>query len=107
MHLVTEAESRAAMTNGMRALLIRIAKRLNQVMHRSGRLFADRFHERVLRTPNETRNVVRYVLGNHAHHYGRSGVDPFSSANPSLSESGEAPAAAPESWLLRIGWRTR
>ena len=106
MHLVTEADDREAMSNGMRALLIRIAKRLNRVMGSSGRLYADRFHERVLTTPSETRNVVRYVLGNHGHHYGGVGIDAFCSANPALADDGP-PAAAPESWLLRVGWRSR
>ena len=71
-----------------------------------GRLYADRFHERVLTTPSETRNAVRYVLGNHGHHYGGVGIDAFSSANAALAGD-DPPAAAAKSWLLRIGWRRR
>ncbi len=101
VHLVTEADDRRAMTNGMRALLIRVAKQLNRLMGTRGRLFADRFHERVLRTPTETRNVIRYVLGNRARHTGRSAAvaDRFSSAVACEVVS------APSSWLLARGWR--
>lgn len=103
LHLVTEADDRAGMTQGMRALLIRIAKQLNRVMRTSGGVYADRFHERVLRTPNEVRNVVRYVLSNHAHHFGKSAaVDMCSSANAALDV-----VATPGSWLLRGGYRRR
>ncbi|MBI2395790.1 MAG: transposase [Deltaproteobacteria bacterium] len=103
LHLVTEADDRRAMSNGMRALLIRFAKRLNRVMGSKGRLYADRFHERILRTPTEMRNVLRYVLGNHARHAAQVGkqfvgLDPFSSAVVRDA------VAAPASWLLSGGW---
>lgn len=99
LHLVVEADDRSAMSNGMRALLIRVAKRLNSLMGTHGRLYADRFHERILTSPNEVRNVVRYVLGNHTHHFGGVDADRFSSAVVMDA------VADPGSWLLRIGWR--
>lgn len=113
VHLVTEANDRIAMTQGMRALSIRIAKQLNRVMGVRGRVYADRFHERVLTTPNEVRNVVRYVLGNHTRHLTQVGkahlaaaIDAFSSANESLAQVPTGPPwSRPESWLLRVGWR--
>lgn len=108
LHLVVEANNRRAMTNGMRALLIRIAKRLNAVMGRRGRLYQDRFHERILRSRTAVQNVVRYVLENHRKHYGgpansrapaggegRWAIDPFSSANVALDH----PTAGPP-WVL-------
>jgi REP element-mobilizing transposase RayT len=107
LHLVVEADDRRAMTNGMRALLIRIARRLNALMDTRGRLYADRFHERILRTRSEVRNVVRYVLDNFRKHFGRRDpVDEFSSANRALDDALTGPPwAAPASWLLRVGWR--
>jgi len=112
LHLVAEADDRPAMTSGMRALLIRIAKRLNRVMGKSGRLYADRFHERALTSARQVRNVVRYVLGNHAKHMAQVGkahlaadVDRFSSANLALDDARTGPPwSRAESWLLRIGW---
>ena len=92
VHLIVEASGSGGLANGMRALGIRLAKRLNAMMGRSGRVFADRYHAHVLRTPAEVRNAVRYVVGNFASHAVRRGervsagwVDPFS------SESGRGP----------------
>lgn len=112
VHLVTEADDRRALTNGMRALLIRVALRLNRLMSHRGALFVDRYHERVLSSPTQVRNVLRYVLGNHARHLAGSGqvgfapgTDPFCSAHPSHSGARASPiTSVPESWLLRVGW---
>lgn len=102
LHLLAEAEDRGAMTNGVRALAIRIAKRLNAMMGARGSLFVDRYHERVLNNPTAVRNALRYVLTNHQHHYGasRSKRDVFSSAWPSRRHL----VSAARSWLLREGW---
>jgi putative transposase len=102
VHLLVEAEDRSVMTNGVRALAIRIAKRLNKMMHRRGSLYVDRYHERILTSPTTVRNALRYVLTNAAHHYGASAskFDRFSSAAPACR--GLVQCAA--SWLLRVGW---
>jgi hypothetical protein len=41
----------------MQALQIRAARALNQAQDRRDRVFADRFHARILRTPTEVANV--------------------------------------------------
>jgi REP element-mobilizing transposase RayT len=112
LHLVTEADDRAAMSNGMRALLIRIARKLNRLMGTRGRLYADRFHERALTSSRAVFNVVRYVLENHSKHLQQIGKlappvsDPFSSGNRTLDDREHGPPwSPPESWLLRVGWR--
>lgn len=87
LHLVMEAAGTRALTNAVRALSIRLARGLNRMMGRKGRVFADRYDAHVLRTPAEVRNALRYVVGNFASHAARRGepmpggwVDPFSSA---------------------------
>src|SRR5260370_17969558 len=70
LHLLVEADSHLALSRGMQSLNIGIARRLNRVMRRSGRVFADHYHSRRLRSPTELVNAVAYVLGNHAHHFG-------------------------------------
>ena len=85
VHLLLEAEDRATLTNGMRALLIRIARSLNKLMGRTGSLYADRFHERIVRSRSQMATVVRYVLANHRKHMRQVGkdapaLDPVSSA---------------------------
>ena len=86
IHLIIEAPDTRAMSSGIQGLSIRIARRLNHMMDKHGKVFADRFHSRVLRTPPEVRRAREYVLGNHAHHAAQRGKvvssapDPFSSA---------------------------
>ncbi|HET8542725.1 MAG TPA: hypothetical protein VFL83_22815 [Anaeromyxobacter sp.] len=110
LHLVAEADSPEALANGMRSLLGRIAIGLNRMMGRRGSVFADRYHEQVLRTPAEVRNAVAYVLGNFASHAARRGervpagwVDPYSSAAERGPDGLPPQASAPRSWLLQKG----
>jgi REP element-mobilizing transposase RayT len=102
VHLLAEAEDRSSMTNGVRALAIRIAKRLNKMMHRRGSLYVNRYDERILKNPTTVRNALRYVLTNAEHHYGAcaSKIDRFSSAAPACRDLVQHAG----SWLLRVGW---
>jgi REP element-mobilizing transposase RayT len=68
LHLLVEGRDREAVSRGMQGLLIRVAKALNKVWGRKGKVFADRYHDRILRTPREVKNAVRYVLKNAQHH---------------------------------------
>ena len=68
VHLIVEAEDRRALSRGVQGLAVRFAKGLNRVMAKHGKVFADRFHSRILRTPTETRHAVHYVLFNRQHH---------------------------------------
>ncbi len=102
LHLILEADSSEALSQGMQGLCIRIAKALNAMMERGGRVFDDHYHSRLLRSPTELVRAIRYVLGNHEHHFGQKGVDPFSS---SALEEKEVVLSEPRGWLLRVGWR--
>lgn len=114
IHLIVEANGTRAFSLGVRALSIRLARRLNVMMGRSGPVFSDRYHAHVLRTPAEVRNAVRYVLGNFESHAARRGertsgrwVDPFSSAAvkaPREAQTSlfvEPATSAAGTWLLR------
>ena len=80
LHLIVEASDRATLTAGMRWLLARIARALNRYWRRSGSVFADRFHERELRSPRQVRNALVYVLQNSRKHgISLPGPDPLSS----------------------------
>jgi REP element-mobilizing transposase RayT len=122
LHLVVEARDARALSRGVKGVCIRIAKRLNRMARRTGRVFADRYHVRPARTPRDVRGLLVYVLQNARHHRGtqapRRGawVDPYSSARffDGWSRSvildgpppdGPPPVAPPHSWLLRVGWR--
>ena len=58
LHCVVEAVDRRALTRGMHGLDIRIARAVNRVLARHGRVIGDRYHARALRTPREVRNVL-------------------------------------------------
>jgi len=64
LHLLCEAETRTALARGLQGLLIRIAKVLNKLWSRRGSVFADRYHDHILKSPREVRNALRYLFGN-------------------------------------------
>ncbi|HEU4420409.1 MAG TPA: hypothetical protein VFT55_15845, partial [Planctomycetota bacterium] len=68
LHLLVEAQDRLALSRGLQGLAIRIAKALNRLWRRRGTVFADRYHDRILKTPREVRNALCYVLGNGKKH---------------------------------------
>jgi len=117
LHFIVEAKDRAALSRGMQGLLIRVAKALNRVWGRRGSVFADRYHDHVLKTPREVRNALNYVLAN-AHNHGQrlaQGIDHFASGwwfdgwrgkhTIKGLEGVERPVATPRTWLLTTGWR--
>jgi hypothetical protein len=122
-HALAEADDRRALSRGMQGLGIRLAKACNRAMGRRGRVFAERYFARELRTPRDVRNGIVYVLQNARHHMEQWGlrpgprwVDPCSSAlhfdgwkegpqHAWASEETGPPGAPPRSWLLTIGWR--
>src|SRR5262245_1819645 len=68
LHLIAEANDRTALSRGVQGLSIRIALAVNRQLGRKGRLFADRYHARALKTPREVQFALRYVLLNERKH---------------------------------------
>jgi len=119
LHAIVEARDEHALGRAMKGLCVRIARALNQVAERHGRVFADRYHARQLRTPREVRYALAYTLNNARKHGVRvEGLDPCSSAVvfdgwrergarvlAALAAHARPPVVAARSWLLRSGWR--
>jgi hypothetical protein len=119
LHLIVEAHDARALSNGIRALEIRIAHKINRLERRKGRLFSDRYHTHELTTPRETRLALAYVVQNarhHAHDRGvllpRNWIDPYASGRwfdgwpiAIAAPPDDAPVARPTVWLLTRGWR--
>jgi REP element-mobilizing transposase RayT len=131
VHLIVEARDAKCLSNGIRGLMVRIARYVNELLNRRGSFWADRWHGRALRSPREVRNVILYVLANfrkHALHCAKAGIDPFSSgiwfdgwrewspehgvppplAEPCPCTSDDAKIRdvfTPRSWLAAQGWR--
>lgn len=112
LHLLVEAEDAKSLTRGLQGLAIRVARAINKVVGRRGRVWWDRFHARLLRTPREVRSALVYVLQNVRKHVaGASGIDACSSARWfsgwrwAVVARDAAPVVAPRTWLARVGWR--
>src|SRR5258705_308714 len=106
LHLIVEADEPAALSRAVQGLAIRIARALNRVARRTGKVFADRFHAHVLESLRKVKNAVRYVLENFRHHLREDlapqGLDPCSSAGWKDDRSGTGPPfSLPRTWLLR------
>lgn len=116
IHMIVEADDRASLSRGMRALSIALARALNRLWQRSGSVFR-RYHEQLLDTPRQVRNAIKYVLHNARKHHQRlrrDYVDPLSSAQwfsgwtqPIRYTDGPSPTSLPRTWLLRTGWLRR
>ena len=122
LHLLVEASDRRALSRGLQGLAIRIAKALNKLWRRRGTVFADRYHDRILKTPREVRNALCYVLGNGKKHaaegrqvHVHAVIDTFTSApwfdgfRERITVRGLEVIARPitdaRTWMLTIGWR--
>ena len=92
LHMIVEAESKAALSRGMRGFSISAARQINRAItarggeRRTGRVIGDRFHARPLTSPRAVRHTLAYVLSNWRRHgedkapFAKTWkVDPFSS----------------------------
>ena len=116
LHAIVEALDSKALSRAMKGLCVRLARRLNRMFHRAGRVFADRYHAHVLRTPSEVRYALAYTLNNARKHGVRvEGIDRCSSGSAfdgwmergarALARFVDPPVVSAHSWLLRVGWR--
>lgn len=111
------------LTARMRGFGVRMARRLNKLFGRRGRLVAERYHARALRTPREVRNALVYVLGNRRKHLAQAGrgfvgpwIDPFASGvffdgwrsapwvMSTYASHDPPPVVSARTHLLRRGW---
>lgn len=128
-HLIVEATDADALGRGMKAIGARLARAVNRIAKRSGRVLADRYHSRILKTPREVHRALRYVLLNARRHAAQQKasalratavrLDPASSARwfdgwrpgKEVTERVSSPllekpaVARARTWLLRKGWR--
>jgi REP element-mobilizing transposase RayT len=132
LHLIVEADDKAALAHGMQSFTISAARHINTalgdgVRRRRGKVFADRYHVKVIKTPTQARHTIRYTLSNWRHHSeDQEGlartwlVDPFSSGIlfPDWAELQDKPCMwpiretydplivrRPATWILAEGWK--
>jgi hypothetical protein len=122
-HFIVEAADERSLARGLQGLAIRLAKALNREFARHGKVFAERYHAHILRTPAEVKRAIQYVHRNWHKHVPSEDprwVDPRSSAcgeavwivvewplgEPSAWDIDAASAsivARPRTWLLTHG----
>jgi REP element-mobilizing transposase RayT len=132
IHMIVEAEHKAALASGMQGFQISVARNINTALgsgerRRCGKVFADRYHVEVIRSPTQAHRTISYVLSNwRKHGEDRAGlpstwlVDPFSSgiSFPDWDELQDQSwmwpiretydplvVRRPQSWLLAEGWK--
>ena len=106
LHLLVEAEGAQSLARGVQGLSVRLARALNRVARRHGKVLADRYHAHVLASRREVARALRYLLENFRHHLREDvaprGEDPCSSARwMKISLAQDAPVVRPRTWLLR------
>jgi REP element-mobilizing transposase RayT len=116
LHLIVEAHDREALIRGIQGLAIRTARAINRGAGHKGKVWADRYHARELKTPREVRNALVYVLHNWKKTVrGADCLDPCATGywfdgwkgpRPLWSLTAQAsPVHAARTWLLTTGWR--
>jgi len=132
VHMLVEARNKEALARGMQGFQISAAKNINAALGghmrpRRGKVFGDRYHLEVIRSPTQARHAISYVLNNWRHHGEDRGelsstwlVDPFSSAIvfPDWIERQDEPwlwriretydplvVFRPQTWLLGEAWK--
>jgi len=68
VHMLVDAANSRALTSAVRGVSIRIARAINKHSGRKGRVFNDRYHARLLRSPTEVLVSRRYILNNYRKH---------------------------------------
>src|SRR5712692_607873 len=79
LHVIVEVEDATALSRGMQGLAIRCARAINRVLHRKGKVFADRYHSHALIARREVANAVQYLMNNARHHGDETPRDPYTS----------------------------
>jgi REP element-mobilizing transposase RayT len=110
IHFLAEAPDQRVLARGVQGLLVRVARALNRIWGRTGRVVADRYHARVLKSPRAVRNALVYVLQNARKHGAQLlGIDACSSGPwfrgwLDRAPRTDSPLPRAESWLLKTGW---
>ena len=120
LHMIVECDDADSLERGIRGFNTRLAKQLNKVFERRGKLVDGRYHSRALTTPRDVRNALEYVLFNHAKHEQRAGrrasrgldhrstaarFDGWSRRTDTPNRTKDYGTSPARTWLLKHGWR--
>jgi len=120
-HFLVEADGTESLARGMKSIAARLARAVNRVFERVGKVLDGRYHLHLLRTPREVRHALAYVLLNARRHWAKRfgtappvRIDEASSGRwfrgwsrdvPGADVRGSPDVASARTWLARSGWR--
>ena len=123
VHLIVEASDQDALGSGMKSINCRIARAVQRVFGVTDRIMLGSYHAHLLKTPQQVRRALAYVLMNVRKHWSqkhgeppnRVQIDEASSARwfegftreLPADRTGEREVGHPRSWLLTLGWKQR
>jgi REP element-mobilizing transposase RayT len=98
-HLIVEAHGKDALARGMKSIAAGLARALNRIAGRSGRVLDSRYHHRSLRSLREVRRALAYVLLNARRHLAKRrhvtrAAAPLDPASPARWFDGWRPGVA-------------
>lgn len=134
IHVIVEAETHEALSRGVQAFQISAAQHFNRALgkrtgsKRRGKVFADRYHARIIKSPTQARHSINYVLNNWRRHHEDDVLDrdiqgwdvDYMSSAPSFDGWRELEqrslqyniayderlcVSRPQSWMLAEGWK--
>lgn len=105
LQLLVEARDRDTLSRGMQGLLVRVAKRLNREWQKRGSVFADRYDDEVLKTPQQVRQALCRLFGEGVRFTSAAWFDGLRPPAPSARDGAAAPVARARSSLLTTDWR--
>ena len=116
IHAIVEAKDECSLSRAMNGLATRIARGLNRLWQRVGRVFAERYHALQLKNPRAVRNALIYTLQNARKHgaWRAFAPDMYSSApwfdgwKGRIEKDADSKPRLLErarTWLLSVGWR--
>jgi REP element-mobilizing transposase RayT len=123
LHLIVEAANKDALSSRLQSFVIKLAKALNRLWGREGKVFAYRYSAKQIKSRRYARNALAYVLNNWRRHHedfyenahSKIFLDEYSSAvafdgwtikfgKPTIDYE-PLPVSSPRTWLLREGWK--
>src|SRR5688572_24225592 len=107
IHLLVEAPDQISLGRALKGVGVRLARGMNQLMGRRGRVVGDRYHAHLLRTPTEVRHAIHYIRHNYRKHEAQCGrLLPSSFIDPCSSDRELSQCVVKASvWLLTTGLR--
>ena len=117
-HLLVEAKDREVLSKAMQGMGVRVSRSLNRVWGRTGSVFSDRYHERILSTAADVRGTLAMLMLDPIAHRGKPALRAAAGSSAAWFDGWarkpqglkapkdvETPVAPAKTALLKTGWK--